>query len=125
MSLDDEWSCVAMATEDSLDETLAQHAAAVGAERVRAVEVLDGGDEACLREQQDQGDEACLREQQDRDYEACLREDRERSVETIESRNEKRRSAKETARGWPSCGSVGCGSTTFKTAASLGRRRNG
>ena len=69
MQLDDEWSCVAMVTKNSLDETLAQHSAAVGGDKVRAVEVVDNDtfnkDES-------------IREQQDLDYEACLREDQER-----------------------------------------------
>ena len=70
MNLDgNEWSCVAVVTRDSLDETLAQHAAAMGGDRVRAVEVLEEG----VTE-----DATCLREQQDRDYEACLVEDQKR-----------------------------------------------
>ena len=56
------------------------------AERVRAVEVLDGGDEACLREQQD-------RDYEDRDYEACLREDREE-----ERRNHRKQKREEAER---------------------------
>ena len=70
MNLDgNEWSCVAVVTRDSLDETLAQHSAAMGGDSVRAVEVLEEG----VTE-----DTTCLREQQDRDYEACLVEDQKR-----------------------------------------------
>ena len=38
MNLDgNEWSCVAVVTRDSLDETLAQHSAAMGGDSVRAL----------------------------------------------------------------------------------------
>jgi hypothetical protein len=69
MNLDDEWSAVAVVAKDALDETLAQHGAAVGGDRVRAVEVVPF-------DRPSGAEDAALREQQDRDYEACLMDDR-------------------------------------------------
>ena len=83
MHLDAEWSCVAMVTKDLLDETLAQHIASVGAERVRAVEVVDNSVE---------DPESVLRERQDRDYEACLLQDQEQ--ERLKAMEERRNARK-------------------------------